>query len=258
MGTTGTVFTFNTNGVVFTPIILLLATSNAMIKTDGIWTDEDWYNEDQHIGIENGVPYSKDLAYHRQLMSPQPIEGDMRTEDYESAENVQRVMRILDSTEWEFLFPKRDDVYTFEGFLQAVAKFPYFCDENNTNMADDDMCKKELATMFAHFVVETGYNSKWLAENKNPASERIPLWRQALHEIENQGCAGNDGSNNGCNYYADDWTTEPEAWPNQGDAQYYARGPLQLAYNYNYGRFSSTFIDGGYNSGKLELLENPE
>lgn len=57
-------------------------------------------------------------------------------------------------------------MYTYEGFLQAVGKFPKFCGEKGPNLpnantytyTDDEVCKRELAIMFAHFNQETGYN----------------------------------------------------------------------------------------------------
>jgi hypothetical protein len=32
---------------------------------DGPWTGNDWYDEEQKIGIRNGVPYSNDEARQR-------------------------------------------------------------------------------------------------------------------------------------------------------------------------------------------------
>ena len=54
-------------------------------------------------------------------------------------------------------------MYTYEGFLQAVGKFPKFCGEKGPNLpnantytyTDDEVCKRELSIMFAHFNQET-------------------------------------------------------------------------------------------------------
>lgn len=145
-------------------------------------------------------------------------------------------------------------MYSYDGFLRAVGKFPKFCMENNktlSGMNDIDMCKKELATLFAHFALETSYNSQWEVDNNN----QIPLWRQGLHFIENVNCEGGNLDNAGCHYHSHGWAND--AWPNQPNQQYYARGPIQLAHGYNYGRFSNVFYDGGYDS-KMHLLENPD
>lgn len=104
--------------------------------------------------------------------------------------------------------------------------------------------------MFGHFVMETSFNSQWEADNND-----IPLWRQGLHYIENTACTGGNLDNAGCNYHAHGWAND--AWPNQSEKQYYARGPFQLAWNYNYGRFSNIFVEGEYDS-KMDLLENPD
>jgi len=69
------------------------------------------------------------------------------------------------------------------------------------------MCKKELATMFAHFVQETSYNSQWEADNNG-----IPLWRQGLYYIENIDCEGGDIDNSACDYHDYGWADE--SWPN--------------------------------------------
>lgn len=166
---------------------------------------------------------------------------------------MQKVQSILSATQWDFLFPLRNDVYSYDGFLNAVGKFPAFCNENAEveNWSGIDMCKKELATMFAHFALETSYNSQWEVDN----GSQTPLWRQGLHFIENVDCTGGNLSNAGCDYHDYGWSDD--YWPNQTGEQYYARGPFQLAWNYNYGRFSNIFNEGAYDS-KMALLENPD
>ena len=77
-------------------------------------------------------------------------------------------MSIVNETAWEDLFPLRNAVYTYDGFLNAVGKFPAFCDEKpeESSWTDENMCKKELATVFANFVQETSYRSIALWENE--------------------------------------------------------------------------------------------
>jgi hypothetical protein len=51
--------------------------------------------------------------------------------DYLDKANVQMVQTFLDEDDWEWFFPFRNDLYTLDGFLKAVGKFPSFCGENN-------------------------------------------------------------------------------------------------------------------------------
>ena len=62
--------------------------------------------------------------------------------------------------DFEFLFPIRNEVYTYEAFLNAVGKFPKFCGEAINRGVFESTCKRELATLFAHFVSETGLDSR--------------------------------------------------------------------------------------------------
>ena len=59
------------------------------------------------------------------------------------------------------MFPYRNDLYDYESFLAAVAKFPAFCGESGIeSMNEEETCGRELATLFAHFTQETGYNDE--------------------------------------------------------------------------------------------------
>jgi len=48
-----------------------------------------------------------------------------------------------------------------------------------------------------------------------------------------------------------------DAYPAQPPAQYYARGPLQMLYTYNYGPFSNAFNVSTYDS-RMTFLMHPE
>jgi chitodextrinase len=91
-----------------------------------------------------------------------PLDGDIT--DYEDKANVKRVKTVLTKSEFEdTLFPKRNAIYTYDGFLQAMAKFPKFCGEDNlSDYTADEACKKELATLFAHFAQESGIHDDTL------------------------------------------------------------------------------------------------
>ncbi len=70
--------------------------------------------------------------------------------------NVKRVEGLLSESQFNFLFPLRAPEYTYRGFLQAVAKFPAFCGDYSDGRNAEAICRKSLATMFAHFAQETG------------------------------------------------------------------------------------------------------
>jgi chitodextrinase len=191
-------------------IAAIIAVSvRADIKVNGLWTNEDWYNHQHKVGVANGVPYSDDTATDRAITSPKALDGPVT--DYLDKANVQKVQNILSEDQWDYLFPMRNEVYTYDGFLNAVGKFPKFCMENNDtdNWSGINMCKKELATMFAHFALETSYNSQWEVDNNT----MTPLWRQGLHFIENVDCTGGDLGNEGCDYKDYGWSDD--YWPNQ-------------------------------------------
>ena len=73
-----------------TSVALLASWAEAAIQKDGIWTGKDWYDEEKHIGVANGVPYSNDPVTIRRIGSPQSYDGDV-SGIYQNAPNVQRV-----------------------------------------------------------------------------------------------------------------------------------------------------------------------
>ncbi|HDC4649236.1 TPA: chitinase [Enterobacter kobei] len=162
-------------------------------------------------------------------------------------ENVKRVEGIVKASDWEYLFPLRAQAYTFSNFLKAVGKFPALCKTYNDGRDSDAICRKELATMFAHFAQETGGHESW-----RPEAE----WRQALVHVREMGWSeGQKGGYNGeCN--PDVW--QGQTWPcgkdKDGDfLSYFGRGAKQLSYNYNYGPFSEAMY-----GDVRTLLDKPE
>ena len=83
------------------------------------------------------------------------MDGDVST-DYVTRVNVQRIMSFFTEDDWARAFPLADPVYTYDNFLKAVAKFPYFCAETNLEYSLEDTCRRELAALFAHWGQETG------------------------------------------------------------------------------------------------------
>lgn len=156
--------------------------------------------------------------------------------------NVQRVMKIMPEDIFEFLFARRNrDAYTYEGLLQAIAKFPAWCDDAADPTKKDEACRKELATTFAHFVQETGEN--------NPYAEKttgVPLWRQGLYWVREIGGWEYTANCEDTEYWAKYFPCYPGQW-------YYGRGAKQLSYPYNYGPFSEVMYGDQH-----VLLKDPD
>ena len=90
----------------------------------------------------------------------------------ENPDNVKRVEFILSEENFDDLFPRRHSSYTYTRLLQvsrnvvmvgcivpclqAIGKFPAICGYQGSETKSDDICRRTLATMFAHFAQETG------------------------------------------------------------------------------------------------------
>ena len=163
-------------------------------------------------------------------------------------ENVRRVEGILSQAQWDETFPMRQASYTYTGFLRAVAKFESFCASYSDGRDSELICRKSLATMFAHFTQETGGHA---------GNADIEQWRQALVYVRESGCQEQGA---GCSYNAECTPTmwQGQVWPCGKDVdghylKYFGRGAKQLSYNYNYGPFSQAMF------GDVRvLLEQPE
>ncbi|HAS1026348.1 glycoside hydrolase family 19 protein [Enterobacter cloacae] len=217
------------------------------------------------LKAESSVPYNmkaSDLAKKEKELTDFPlmksVKDTIRTLDNAQVEqiepgraanpvNVKRVEGILKESDWEYLFPLRAKDYSYSNFLKAVGKFPALCDTYNDGRDSEAICRKELATMFAHFAQETGGHESW-----RPEAE----WRQALVYVREMGWSeGQKGGYNGeCN--PDVW--QGQTWPcgkdKDGDfLSYFGRGAKQLSYNYNYGPFSEAMY-----GDVRTLLDKPE
>ncbi|KAF4650205.1 hypothetical protein FOL47_001370 [Perkinsus chesapeaki] len=154
--------------------------------------------------------------------------------------SVERIKGILTEEDFDYLFPHRNrqrgtpKPYSYNGLLEAAAKFPKFCNEASGELDLDTACRKELATAFAHFTQETGENTGW-----GP----IPRWRQGLYFTSEIGC-----TNTRCPY-----CSPSSEYPCTAGKGYYGRGALQLSYNYNYGPFSEAIY-----GDKHKLLDDPD
>lgn len=217
------------------------------------------------LKAESSQPYTikaSDLAKKEKELTDFPlmksVKDTIRTLDNAQVEqiepgraanpaNVKRVEEILKESDWEYLFPLRAKDYSYSNFLKAVGKFPALCDTYNDGRDSEAICRKELATMFAHFAQETGGHESW-----RPEAE----WRQALVYVREMGWSeGQKGGYNGeCN--PDVW--QGQTWPcgkdKDGDfLSYFGRGAKQLSYNYNYGPFSEAMY-----GDVRTLLDKPE
>nr|WP_211183132.1 glycoside hydrolase family 19 protein [Aeromonas salmonicida] len=161
--------------------------------------------------------------------------------------NVKRVEGVISESQFNFLFPLRAPEYTYRGFLQAVAKFPAFCGDYSDGRNAEAICRKSLATMFAHFAQETGGHESWRPE---------PEWRQGLVWVREMGWTEQMRGGYNAECRPDVW--QGQQWPcgkfeNGEFKSYFGRGAKQLSYNYNYGPFSEAMF------GTVRtLLDNPE
>lgn len=139
--------------------------------------------------------------------------------------NYDRINRAITNEVFNSIFPNRVSVYTRESFIKSAMAFPSLCGEDGET---DETCKREFATMFAHWLQETS----------------------GLQYLNESGCASGVCSSyldvNGYFYNA----YAPGSYP-ATDYQYWGRGPKQLSYNGNYGRFSWGYL------GKMDFLERP-
>ena len=62
---------------------------------------------------------------------------------------------------------------------QAIGKFPAVCGYLGKEDKSDAICRKTLATMFAHFAQETG--------NHNPSDKEYEEWRQVVKKKKVRG-----------------------------------------------------------------------
>lgn len=175
----------------------------------------------------------------------------------ENPDNVRRVESILSAGTWRdfFRLAQNNPVLSYGNFLKAVAKFSGFCRHYpERGEADAEaICRKSMATMFAHIVRETGA--------RNTAPTPAEAWRTGLSTLIETGC-GSDGAcpqyNQTC-YYSANAPIEASYWPCPMDAgrvalhTYQGRGAHQITYNFNYGALSHFLFDDA-----AVLLNDPD
>ncbi|MEI6414695.1 MAG: chitinase [Pseudomonadota bacterium] len=139
--------------------------------------------------------------------------------------NYTRINNTVTDAIFNNIFPNRQAAYTRAAFIKSAVAFPALCGEDNES---DNTCQREFATLFAH----------WLQETSGLA-----------YLTEGQCVSG------GCASYLYDtsyfYNSKVNSASPPPDSQYWGRGPKQLSYNSNYGRFSWGYL------GNMDFLERP-
>lgn len=146
--------------------------------------------------------------------------------------NYDAVGRAVTAELFDSIFPNRQAVYTHEGFLRSAMAFPMLCGEDGESL---ETCKREFATMFAHWLQET--------------SGLQYLWEGANGACRFGGCSSYVYDTS---YFFNEESVKENPDP---DYQYWGRGPKQLSYNSNYARYSWGFLSGS--TSNLAFLERP-
>ncbi|WP_269667969.1 chitinase [Paraburkholderia sp. SOS3] len=186
--------------------------------------------------------------------------------------NVKRVESIVSEQKFNELFPIRNIAYSYVNLLRGIAKFPAYCGDYKDGRDANAICRKLLATSFAHFVQETGANWPSLTpaqarsgypDHNNPVlatmpqDAAIPTWRQALWYLRESGYEEGSavGAYQQCapGSHATNWIFYACAKNSKGQyLDYFGRGAKQLSWNYNFGPFSQAL----YGDPNV-LLDNP-
>ncbi|KAH0475300.1 MAG: hypothetical protein KVP17_003482 [Porospora cf. gigantea B] len=177
--------------------------------------------------------------------------------------NVRRVEAILSANDFDKIFPVRHHQYSYLNFLKGVAKFPTYCRTYNDGRDSDAICRKLLATSFAHWSQETGAHWSTMtaadidSDHKNAGASyypgKIPEHVQGLYFISEFGCSETGSS---CEYCSIRHKYDELLMPcakDGGAKKYFGRGAKQLSYNYNYGPFSRAIMEDGF-----KLIREPQ
>jgi predicted chitinase len=104
---------------------------------------------------------------------------------------------LVTKAQFEEMFPNRNPLYTYDGLLAAMGKFPAFA-----GTGDDTVRKREAAAFLANVNHESG--GLVFVEETNEAA-----WGNYCDAAQPYGCPA-------------------------GKTAYHGRGPIQLSWNYNY------------------------
>ena len=138
----------------------------AVIVDDGPWTDYDTYlfddeNPAPYASVINGQVRYEDDDWKQRVESAQ-IRPLNPGESIYSRDNVKLVNNVFSAEQFAAIFPEADEEFTYHSLLTAIAHYPKFCNEfesvsENSNMqSQEKVCRRELATLFAHMIYESG------------------------------------------------------------------------------------------------------
>ncbi|QLG89785.1 hypothetical protein HQ393_01320 [Chitinibacter bivalviorum] len=239
----------------------------------GYPTDAQFTAAEQALYSQAGADSSVITRIREALqVRPDAVVDAVKAGATSNPDNVQRVERVLSQAKFDYFFPVRNVKYTYENLLKGVAKFPAYCKTYTDGRDSDLICKKLLATSFAHFAQETGANwpaltpatARGYADQNNAVlatmdqNTAIPTFRQGLWFLREQGmqegtgvggyqdCFTGAGSSIFSIFYACGQNAQGQF------LSYFGRGSKQLSWNYNYGPFSKSL----YGDTNV-LLDNP-
>jgi hypothetical protein len=161
--------------------------------------------------------------------------------------NVARVMGILPQPDWEKLVAKDvlqyehgaengehiHDSFSYQAFLEGLARFPYLCGERGLFESEDEACKRELAGIIAHGLQETGDGGR-LGSLASFIRESGAYPDADAYDPGPQDCALPAVC---CNLAVN-------AAACNGKVHYFGRGLKQISYFYNYIGFSAAYYGG--------------
>jgi hypothetical protein len=164
-----------------------------------------------------------------------------------------RTSMLKKSTGQEYLLSEHPDFWVTHNLNKKIYTEIVDCGAVLGEGSQNDRLR-ELSAMFGHKTQETGGGIGWLGVNAQgqvtgtfnltPAEQRANMMKQALWWNEEVQYIGSNSSG----YTASDSIEYP---PTAGQS-YHGRGPVQLSWNYNYGRVSLMVYQD-----KQVLLDNP-
>ncbi|OEU68777.1 MAG: hypothetical protein BA863_06550 [Desulfovibrio sp. S3730MH75] len=147
--------------------------------------------------------------------------------------NYDMIKSVVTEEIFNEAFPNRAAQYTYENMIKSAMAFPFLCGEEGES---EETCKREFATMFAHWMQETsGLRYQYECGDYPDSGTKT--------------C----GSNTYLSYQY--FYNNKSNTPGEYQYWYIGRGPKQLSWNSNYGRFSWALLG---DSGKaMEFVEDP-
>ena len=161
-------------------------------------------------------------------------------------------MGILTEEAWNQLFGFRNEIYTYDAFIYAAARYPAFCnsraDEGEETLTYDEACQRELAAILSHMIEDTNSQKRLEA----------PSFGTGLANVLDQEC--DRGNSDFLERRQDCVQVNPSLSlfvPNDDQKEFFGRGAMNLKGNINYGRFSKAYYSWRPD-GQHVLLDNPE